>query len=131
MSSPLHADSLPAEPQGKPKNTGVGSLSCSPNELSGKPVFSIITAKMEKILTIVSSDMWNNDLSDTSTETIIWFLISLNIHHLYNPEILLVVIYLREMKTYIHNKKIYILKFKEALLILSKLETTQCLSVRE
>ena len=86
---------------------------------------------MEKILTIVSSDMWNNDLSDTSTETIIWFLISLNIHHLYNPEILLVVIYLREMKTYIHNKKIYILKFKEALLILSKLETTQCLSVRE
>ena len=24
----LQADSLPAEPQGKPKNTGVGSLSC-------------------------------------------------------------------------------------------------------
>ena len=24
---PLQADSLPAEPQGKPKNTGVGSLS--------------------------------------------------------------------------------------------------------
>ena len=23
----MHADSLPAEPQGKPKNTGVGSLS--------------------------------------------------------------------------------------------------------
>ena len=27
MSSALQADSLPAEPQGKPKNTGVGSLS--------------------------------------------------------------------------------------------------------
>ena len=27
MSPPLQADSLPAEPQGKPKNTGVGSLS--------------------------------------------------------------------------------------------------------
>ena len=27
MSPPLQVDSLPAEPQGKPKNTGVGSLS--------------------------------------------------------------------------------------------------------
>ena len=94
----------------------MGSLSSLPNELSGKPVFSIITAKIEKILTIVSSDMWNNDLLDTSTEIIIWFLVSLNIHHLYNPEILLVVIYLREMKTYTHNKKICILKFTEAIL---------------
>ena len=29
----LQADSLPAEPQGKPKNTGVGSLSPSPADL--------------------------------------------------------------------------------------------------
>ena len=29
----LQADSLPAEPQGKPKNTGVGSLSLLPAEL--------------------------------------------------------------------------------------------------
>ena len=29
----LQADSLPAEPQGKPKNTGVGSLSPSPGDL--------------------------------------------------------------------------------------------------
>ena len=29
----LQADSLPAEPQGKPKNTGVGSLSLSPVDL--------------------------------------------------------------------------------------------------
>ena len=56
----LQADSLPAEPQGKPKNTGVGSLSFSgfsrsriqtwvscfvgrffTNELSGKPTSSL------------------------------------------------------------------------------------------
>ena len=29
----MQADSLPAEPQGKPKNTGVGSLSLSPGDL--------------------------------------------------------------------------------------------------
>ena len=29
----LQADSLPAEPQGKPKNTGVGSLFPSPGDL--------------------------------------------------------------------------------------------------
>ena len=29
----LQVDSLPAEPQGKPKNTGVGSLSASPGDL--------------------------------------------------------------------------------------------------
>ena len=29
----MQADSLPAEPQGKPKNTGVGSLSTSPADL--------------------------------------------------------------------------------------------------
>ena len=29
----LQVDSLPAEPQGKPKNTGVGSLSLSPEDL--------------------------------------------------------------------------------------------------
>ena len=29
----LQADSLPAEPQGKPKNTAVGSLSLSPGDL--------------------------------------------------------------------------------------------------
>ena len=29
----LHADSLPSEPPGKPKNTGVGSLSPSPGDL--------------------------------------------------------------------------------------------------
>ena len=31
----LQADSLPAEPQGKPKNTGVGSLFPSPGDLPG------------------------------------------------------------------------------------------------
>ena len=29
----LQADYLPAEPQGKPKNTGVGSLSLTPADL--------------------------------------------------------------------------------------------------
>ena len=54
----LQADSLPAEPQGKPKNTGVGSLSLLqqifptqespalqvdylPTELSGKPTSDV------------------------------------------------------------------------------------------
>ena len=33
MSPAFQADSLPAEPQGKPKNTRVGSLSLSPADL--------------------------------------------------------------------------------------------------
>ena len=44
-SSALEADSLPAKPQGKPKNTGVGSLSLSLGDFSdpgiepGSPAF--------------------------------------------------------------------------------------------
>ena len=34
----LQADSLPAEPQGKPKNTGVGSLSLSPVDLPDQAI---------------------------------------------------------------------------------------------
>ena len=41
-SSTLQADSLPAEPQGKPKNTGVGSHKESPKEERVvKPVISL------------------------------------------------------------------------------------------
>ena len=36
----LQADSLPAEPQGKPKNTGVGSLSRTPADLP-EPVIEV------------------------------------------------------------------------------------------
>ena len=54
MSPELQVDSLPAEPQGKPSNTGVGSLSLLqrifptqgldslPTELSGRPKLLII-----------------------------------------------------------------------------------------
>ena len=39
----LQADSLPSEPPGKPRNTGVGSLSLLqlPAELPGKPILEV------------------------------------------------------------------------------------------
>ena len=41
MSPPLQADSLPAEPQGKPKNTGMGSLSILQWKWQPTPVFCL------------------------------------------------------------------------------------------
>ena len=43
----LWADSLPAEPKGKPKNTGVGSLSLSPEDLPDPGVESGFPALQE------------------------------------------------------------------------------------
>ena len=40
--STLQADSLPAEPQGKPKNTGVGSIHSIPDELIERLVHDVI-----------------------------------------------------------------------------------------
>ena len=67
---PVKADSLPAEPQGKPKNTGVGSLSLLsgssqsrnlirvsciagrflPTELSGKPFAILSSTKLHFVI---------------------------------------------------------------------------------
>ena len=47
----LQVDSLPAEPEGKPKNTGVGSLSLSPADLPdpgielGSPALQVDSGK--------------------------------------------------------------------------------------
>ena len=80
----LQADSLPAEPQGKPKNTGAGSLSLLqgifpdpgiepgspalqedslPTELSGKPPEREGTVQFEKKMCMLLSDEITLDIN--------------------------------------------------------------------
>ena len=57
-------------------------------------------------------------------ETVLFFLTKLNTFSLYNPVILLLDIYPKEMKTYFHTKT-YILKIIVTLLITAKLGSNQ------
>ena len=79
----MQSDSLPAEPQGKPKNTGVGSLSLLqgifptqesnrdlpalqvdslPTELSGKSQFSLINWIKALLMVSTLYVLWNTNL---------------------------------------------------------------------
>ena len=73
--------------------------------------------------------MWNNCISHTLlagmrkiqplSKTVWQYLIKLNLHYYYDPEILLVGFYTREIKSYVHTK-MYMQVFMAVLLIIVK-----------
>ena len=98
-------DSLPAEPQGKAKNTGVGI-----GENGEQMECSFTMGGNIKV-----SPLWKKS----------YFLIKLNIYLPYDSVISLLSIYIRKMKPY-DDKKICTWLFKDALFTSVKvLETTQ------